>query len=83
MLSIVRTDKRSSECTYSFKNNSILVYGHLHIPFIKEKDGNYYINPGSISLPKSEYGPTYLVLEDNKFVIYDLDNKKIAEKEVF
>ena len=55
----------------------------MHIPFIKEKDGNYYINPGSISLPKSEYGPTYLVLEDNKFVIYDLDNKKIAEKEVF
>ena len=65
------------------KNNSILIYGHLHVPFIKEKNGNYYINPGSISLPKSDYGPTYLVLEDNKFVIYDINNKKIEEKEVF
>lgn len=65
------------------KNNSILIYGHLHVPFIKEKDGNYYINPGSISLPKSDYGPTYLVLEDNKFVIYDINNKKIEEKIVF
>ena len=65
------------------KDGSILIYGHLHTPFIREKNGNYYINPGSISLPKSDYGPTYLVLEDNKFVIYDLDNKKIAEKVVF
>ena len=65
------------------KNNSILIYGHLHIPFIKEKDGNYFMNPGSISLPKSEYGPTYLVLEDNKFVIYDISDKKIEEKQIF
>ena len=65
------------------KDNSILIYGHLHIPFIKEKEGNYYINPGSISLPKDDNGASYLVLEDDRFVIYDLDNKKIAEKEVF
>ena len=62
------------------KNNSILIYGHLHIPFIKEKNGNLFINPGSISLPKGETGPTYLVLEDEKFVIYDLNNTKIGEK---
>ena len=65
------------------KNNSILVYGHLHIPFIKEKDGNIYMNPGSISLPKSDVGPTYLVLEDNKFIIYNLSNEKILEKQLF
>lgn len=65
------------------KNNSVLVYGHLHIPFIKEKDGNIYLNPGSISLPKSDVGPTYLVLEDNKFIIYNISNEKIIEKQLF
>lgn len=65
------------------KTNSVLVYGHLHTPFIKEKDGNIFINPGSISLPKSEEGPTYLVLEDDKFVIYDINDKKIVEKHLF
>lgn len=65
------------------KDNSILVYGHLHTPFIKEKDNSLYINPGSISLPKDEFGPTYLVLEDNKFVIYNVKNEKIVEKQVF
>ena len=65
------------------KNNSILIYGHLHIPFIKEKDGNLFLNPGSISLPKSVEGATYLVLEDNKFVIYNLKNEKILEKPFF
>ena len=65
------------------KNNSILVYGHLHTPFIKEKDGNIYLNTGSISLPKSEEGPTYLVLEDDKFVIYNINNEKVLEKQIF
>ena len=65
------------------KNNSILVYGHLHTPFIKEKDGNIYLNTGSISLPKSEEGPTYLVLEDDKFVIYNIKNEKVLEKQIF
>lgn len=63
--------------------NSILIYGHFHTPFIKEKDGNLYVNPGSISLPKDDNGPTYLVLEDDKFVIYNLNNQKIIEKSLF
>ena len=65
------------------KDNSILIYGHLHIPFIKEKEGNYYINPGSISLPKDDNGASYLVLEDDRFVIYGVNGNKIVEKQVF
>ncbi len=65
------------------KDNSVLIYGHLHIPFIKEVENNYYINPGSISLPKSEVGPTYLVFDEGKFTIYDINNQKIVEKQVF
>lgn len=64
------------------KENSILVYGHLHIPFIKEIGNNLYINPGSISLPKGGNVPTYLVYDNNNFIIYDLNNKKLFEKNI-
>lgn len=62
------------------KTNSYLVYGHLHIPFIKEIETNTYINPGSISLPKSEYGPTYLYYDEERFVIYDLNDHELFQK---
>lgn len=62
--------------------NSILIYGHFHIPFIKEKDSNIYINPGSISLPKNDNKPSFLIYENNKFTIYDIEEKIIAEKNI-
>ena len=62
------------------KTNSILIYGHLHIPFIKEIETNIYINPGSISLPKTEVGPTYLFFNEEEFIIYDLDDNIITKK---
>lgn len=60
--------------------NSTLIYGHFHIPFIKEIETNTYINPGSISLPKSEVGPTYLFYNEDEFIIYDLNDQEIAKK---
>ena len=62
--------------------NTILVYGHFHIPFIKEKNNNIFINPGSISLPKNDYKPSYLIYDNNKFTIYDIENNIIDEKVV-
>ena len=62
------------------KTNSILIYGHLHVPFIKQVETNIYINPGSISLPKSEVAPTYLFYNENEFIIYDINDQIIAKK---
>lgn len=60
------------------KENSILVYGHLHIPFIKQIETNLYLNPGSISLPRQNNNPTYLIYDEDKFVIYDIYDNIIA-----
>ena len=57
-----------------------LIYGHRHIPFIKQIETNTYINPGSISLPRQNNKPTYLLYDEKKFVIYDLDDNIICEK---
>lgn len=64
------------------KENSILVYGHFHRPFIKEVDNKLFINPGSISLPKGENNPTYLIYDNNNFTIYDFEDKVIASKKI-
>ena len=62
------------------KENSILIYGHLHIPFIKEKNNSLFINPGSISLPKENNKPSYLIYDNKKFTIFDINDNIIAEK---
>ena len=61
------------------KHNTILIFGHYHIPFIKKENNIIYINPGSISLPKRDYKPSYLVYENRKFTIYDIENSIINE----
>jgi len=64
------------------KVNSILIFGHLHIPFIKKIESNYYINPGSISIPRGSNNATYLVYDEEKFTIYDIYSNIIEEVEL-
>ena len=59
--------------------NSTLIYGHLHVPFIKQIETNTYINPGSISLPKNGI-PTYLFYNEEEFIIYDLEDNEVEKK---
>ena len=57
------------------RENTILIQGHTHRPKISKKDNNIYINPGSISLPRGDNLPSYLVFNEKEFIIYDiLDN---------
>ena len=70
-----------NEDKWEYKN-TILIYGHYHIPFIKEKDSNIFINPGSISLPKENNKPSYMVYDDSTFTIYDINGDVIAQKRI-
>ena len=86
-LSLISTEKEDIYLTHGHiynesnwdKTNSILIYGHLHKPFIKKYETNLYINPGSISLPRGEYDPSYLIYDENEFIIYDI-NDNIIDK---
>lgn len=60
------------------ENSNILIYGHKHIPYIRCKDGITYICVGSISLPRNDFGPTYMVYDGN-FKIYDIFDNIICE----
>ena len=56
-----------------FNRKGILVYGHEHIPYIKKEKDMVYINVGSISIPKENNNSTYMMYENRKFTIYDIE----------
>ena len=60
------------------KENTILVFGHYHVPFIRKIGTNIYVNSGSLSLPREYNVPTYLLIDDSNLIIYDI-NDKIVE----
>ena len=51
----------------------ILLHGHTHVPVKKKTDRYYYLNPGSVSIPKEESWHGYLTLEDGVFTWKDLE----------
>ena len=52
----------------------ILLHGHTHVPAWQAfGEGNLYLNPGSVSLPKENSPHSYLTLEGGKFLWKELD----------
>lgn len=41
------------------EDGSVFLYGHTHIPVIKEENGIVIFNPGSVSIPKGGYPASY------------------------
>lgn len=54
-----------------------MLSGHTHIPTAYEKDGIYYLNPGSITLPKENNPRSYGVLDENGFIVYSIEQEII------
>ena len=62
--------------------NDIWLYGHYHVNYIKEEDGIIKVNPGSLSLPKENTKNSYLVIDEDKMTIYDLNKEKLYERKI-
>ncbi len=41
----------------------VLLCGHTHVPAIRAENGHFYVNPGSVSIPKEHSCHGYMVLE--------------------
>ena len=52
----------------------ILINGHFHIGEIKETEDFIYLNPGSVSLPKSDFRG-YIIYRDGIFSLKTFDNE--------
>lgn len=69
---------------YNVKNplplaeGDILLHGHTHVPAWTEfGQGNVYLNPGSLSIPKENSPHSYMIFEDGVFYWKDVDTGEI------
>lgn len=49
------------------KNGDILLNGHTHIPACERKGDFWYMNPGSVSIPKENSAHSYMICENGVF----------------
>ncbi len=60
-----------------YEDFEIMIYGHIHQGFIEEKECYLFANPGSISIPRLNTPHSYLMFEENKLVIKDVEGEVI------
>ena len=53
----------------------ILLHGHTHVPAWEDHGTFRYYNPGSVSIPKGDSQPMYMMLEDGVFIWKTLDGE--------
>ena len=51
----------------------VLLYGHTHVPAFERKNEKYYVNPGSVSIPKEESRHSYMLFENGVFTWKDVE----------
>lgn len=56
------------------REGSIVLSGHTHIPKAKMVNGLYDLNPGSISLPKGGFPPSYGILTESSWMVFELES---------
>lgn len=62
------------------KDIDIMFYGHYHTGFIKEENEIIFANPGSISLPKNNTEHSYIIFDEDKITLKNVDGEIIQEK---
>jgi putative phosphoesterase len=63
--------------------NDVLVFGHTHLPLAEKQDEVYLFNPGSVSIPKGGFEPSYGMLNDGVLSVHALNNAGvIAQVEI-
>ena len=72
----------NEEKDVNMDENSLFLSGHTHILRAEKIKGIHYLNPGSISIPKNNNPNTFAILEDNKFIVKDLDGNVILKYEI-
>lgn len=54
---------------------SALLSGHTHVPTAEKRGETSFWNPGSISLPKQSFPPSYGFYENGRFSVMDFENR--------
>lgn len=66
----------------SLREGDVLLHGHTHVPAKDCSKGFWYLNPGSVSIPKENSHHGYMVLEGNTFIWKDLSGRETDRLEL-
>ncbi len=73
--------RHNTETPPPLSKGDILLHGHTHVLRCEEfGDNNFYLNPGSVSLPKENNPRSYMVYENRCFTVKDFSGNVIFEK---
>ena len=55
----------------------ILLCGHTHVPAVRKDGEHYYVNPGSVSIPKNGSCHGYMMLENRHLTHVSLEGENV------
>ena len=58
----------------------VLLYGHTHVPQCEKKNGLWYVNPGSVSIPKGGSCHSCLIMEGDELTWKNLENGAVRRE---
>ncbi len=61
----------------SLAAGDVLVYGHTHIPVAEKQGDIFHFNPGSVSIPKGGFVPSYGMLEEGVLRVIALNDQRV------
>lgn len=62
-------------------DGDVLLNGHFHVPACERRENYWYVNCGSVSIPKENSPHSYLVAEGNRLLWKDVETGKIFKNE--
>lgn len=57
--------------------HNYVLHGHTHVMGVYQNDDKTFINPGSVTIPKENTKRGYIILEENNFTFYDINDNQI------
>ncbi len=63
----------------SLNKGDIFVHGHFHVPMAEVVGEVYYLNPGSISIPRDNSKNSYAILDEGMYSVKDVEGNVVKE----
>lgn len=66
----------------NFGKGDVLIHGHTHLRVAADRGDYFFLNPGSIALPKGDGAHSYMVYEDGVFTTKDIDGNTLETLDI-
>lgn len=64
------------------KKGDVLIHGHTHVRVAADRGDYFFLNPGSLSIPKGDGVHSYMVYEDGVFTTKDTDGRVLETLDI-